>query len=334
MRLPRSTIMAIKLTLYMLLAPLALLSGPASSDTAGPQPQRFAPGVISLDGQVTLSPSFTPDGQTAYFTRAACPLIWQCPQRLYRSEYVDGAWQPAKLVPGLGAFRVDWPSVSPDGKTLIFSWTKPRAVYQGLGIIENFDLFTLDLSDPEARPVAIEGGDINRPRADALKTRRAFHVQSAGTLTSNGDLYFWDERLDAIGERDVFIARKDSAGGYQKAEPLPGPINSSGRDQLGWINPSGTVMLLAYPDRGGEGEDDIFISRRSGKTWSPPQPLGPLVNPPFYDAAARFTPDGEYLVFTSNRPFAGRRKGLLQVWQVATAPLVDAGVLEASDLKP
>ncbi|MEL7232730.1 MAG: hypothetical protein AAGJ85_09500, partial [Pseudomonadota bacterium] len=180
-------------------------------------PTRFAPEVISIDGQVTLSPAFTPDGQTAYFTRANCARIWQCPQLLYRSDFVNGAWQKATRVPGLGEFRVDWPSVSPDGTTLIFSWTAPRPEYEGLDIIENFDLFTLDLTEADASPVAISDADINRPRAGKLKTLRAFHVQSVGTLTANGDLYFWDEREDAVGERDVFVARSDGDGGFLMA---------------------------------------------------------------------------------------------------------------------
>ncbi|MEM6900304.1 MAG: hypothetical protein AAF583_11085 [Pseudomonadota bacterium] len=293
---------------------------------------RFAPEAISINGQVTLSPAFSPDGQTAYFTRAECPQIWQCPQLLYRSDLSDGVWQPAELVPGLGDFRVDWPSVTPDGNALIFSWTAPRAEYAGLDIIENFDLYRLDLGDPDAKPIAIEGADINRPRAGQLKTLRAFHVQSAGTLTASGDLYFWDEREDAVGERDVFIARSNRNGGFEKAEPLQAPINSDGRDQLGWINPSGTVMLLSYPDRGGEGGDDIFISRKTNDVWSEPQSLGPIVNSGAYEGGARFTPDGQELVFTSNRAFGDRPEGLLQVWSVSTDVLLEKGVLMPSDI--
>lgn len=213
-----------------------------------------------------------------------------------------------------------------------FSWTAPRAVYAGLDIVENFDLFTLDLAVDGASPVPVDGADINRPRAGKLKTLRAFHVQSAGTLTKDGDLYFWDERKDAVGERDVFIAANDGNGGFLEAKALPAPINSMGRDQLGWINPSGTVMLLAYPDRGGEGGDDIFISRRVGETWSEPQSLGPLVNSPAYEGGARFTPDGKFLVFTSDRAFEDMSEGLLQVWQMPTTALIEAGVLRPDDL--
>ncbi|MEM1106286.1 MAG: hypothetical protein AAGH87_07825 [Pseudomonadota bacterium] len=298
------------------------------------EPERVAPGAISVDGKVTLTPAIAPDGKTAYFSRADCDLIWKCPQLLHVSYFDGEAWSEGERVAGLGAFRVDWPTLAPDGETLVFSWTKPRQAYEDLDIIENFDLFSLNLSDEQGEPQAIMGGDVNRPRAGRLKTRRAFHVQSMGTFTSAGDLYFWDEREDAIGERDVFVARSDGAGGLLPAQPVPAPINSTGRDQLGYVNPAGTVMLLSYPNRGGFGGDDIFISRRSGAAWSEPQNLGDLVNSPAYEGAPRFSPDGSKLLFTSTRAFGDTPEGLLQAWWIDTDELIDAGVLQPSDVAP
>lgn len=296
------------------------------------EPQRFAPGAISIDGRATLSPGFSPDGETAYFTQSACASIPRCPQHLYVSRYEKGGWTPGKRVNRLGDYRVDWPSVTPDGKTLVLTWTAPRARYKDLDIITNFDLYMLSLDDPDAMPVAFEGADINRPRAGRLKTRRAFHVQSAGVVTQAGDLYFWDEREDAVGERDVFIARSDGEGGFATAEALPAPVNSTGRDHHSWVSPAGGLMFIAYPDRGGLGDDDIFVTRKTNNGWSEPESLGPLVNSPFPDFAARLTPNGSELVFTSARPFADRPAGLYQVWTIPTAKLVEAGVLNAEDL--
>ncbi len=296
------------------------------------EPTRFAPGAISIDGRATLSPGFSPDGLTAYFTQSACASIPRCPQQLYVSRFADGAWSPGNQIVKLGDYRVDWPSVAPDGKTLVLTWTAPRARYKDLDIITNFDLYTLDLSDPDAMPVAFEGADINRPRAGRLKTRRAFHVQSAGIITQAGDLYFWDEREDAVGERDVFLARSDGEGGFRTAKPLPAPVNSTGRDHHSWVSPAGGLMFVAYPDRGGLGEDDIYVSRKIEGRWSEPVNLGPLVNSRYPDFAARLTPDGSKLVFTSSRPFDDRKAGLYQVWTIATEKLIDAGVLTAEDL--
>ena len=48
--------------------------------------------------------------------------------------------------------------------------------------------------------------------------------------------------------------------------------------------------------------------------------------------AARLTPDGSQLVFTSDRAFQTRQAGLYQVWTVDTADLIEAGYLQADDL--
>lgn len=295
-------------------------------------PVRFAPGAISVDGRATLSPGFSPDGLSAYYTQSACASIPRCPQHLYVSRFERGEWKPGERVSKLGDFRVDWPSVTPDGKTLVLTWTAPQAKYKGLDIITNFDLYTLDLSDPNAMPVAIEGADINRPRAGKLKTRRSFHVQSAGVITRAGDLYFWDEREDAVGGRDVFLAPADGQGGFKMAQALPAPINSSGQDNHSWVSPNGGLMLVAYPDRAGLGEDDIFVSRKIDGQWSDPETLGPLVNSPYSDFAARLTPDGAQLVFTSSRPFGDRPAGLYQVWTMPTDVLIEEGILSRDDL--
>ena len=86
------------------------------------------------------------------------------------------------------------------------------------------------------------------------------------------------------------------------------------------------AALISYNERGGEGSDDLFISRNRGGIWSEPEPLGPMVNGPGADFVGVFTPNGSQLVFSSTR------SGVLSVWSVDTAPLVEAGVLRASDL--
>ena len=300
--------------------------------SASAEPALFAPDAISIKERATFSPGFSPDGKTAYYTQSACDSVTKCPQHLYVSKYRDGAWALGERVSRLGDFRVDWPSVTPDGKTLIMTWTAPRPAYAGLDIVTNFDLFTLDLTSKAAIPVAIEGADINRPRAGRLKTRRAFHVQSAGVLTEDGDLYFWDEREDGIGERDVFVARADQNGGFEPAQALPAPINSVRRDHHSWVSPKGGLMLISYPDRGTLGNDDIFVARKLDGVWTEPKSLGPAINSRASDFAARLTPDGQAIIFTSDRPGPERSAGLYQIWQVATDDLIAAGTLLPEDL--
>ncbi len=292
---------------------LVLLLAPA---VLAQQPQRFAPKALGQDGRITLTPAFTPDGRTIYFAQSECSPIWECPQTLKTSTFGPAGWstpEPVKL-PRLG--RADWPSVSPDGSLLLFSCAVPRERHRGKDVDTDFDLYTLELNDPGAKPVPLDEPDINRIRGGKVRTLRYVNNETAPSLTEDGDLYFWTERLDGVGDRDVYVARADGAGGFLKPEPLPAPINSPGNDAGAWVSPDGQLMLVNYSDRGGSGGTDIFASTRTGDQWSKPANLGETVNSGYEDFSARLTPDGRTLVFTSDRPLRGQAQGILQVWAI------------------
>lgn len=304
--------------MHALIRRLAALGTIVIITSAGAPAQRLAPLALAQDGRVTLSPSFTPDGQTMYFAQSECSPIWECPQTLKVSHLGPDGWSAPQDVPLPAPGRVDWPFVSPDGRTLVFAWSAERPEFRELDIYENFDLYTLDLTDPAAVPQPIACGDINRPRAGAVKKLRYVHNESLPSMTLDGDLYFMTERLDGIGERDIYRAKSDGAGCFRTAVPLPAPINSPGRDDGVWVNPEGDLMLLTYGDRGGEGGADLFVSRRTSAGWSEPRNLGPTINSPYSEFGARLTPDGASIVFSSDRPFQGAPAGgearLIQVW--------------------
>lgn len=279
-------------------------------------PERFHPEALGQDGRVTLTPAFSPDGQTIYFAQSECSPIWECPQRLKRSRLTPSGWSSPELVPLPAEGRVDWPSVTPDGRQLLFSWATTRARHAGRNVDVDFDLYSLDLADPAAVPQPFDMADINRIRGGAIRTTRFVHNETAPSLTEDGDLYFWTERLDGIGERDVYVAQSDGLGGFLTARPLPPPINSTGRDDGAWVSPDGRLMLVTYEDRGGSGGSDLFVSHKIDGVWSTPRNLGPLVNSPHFEGAGRLTADGADLVFTSDRPVGDCVPGLLQVWSI------------------
>lgn len=285
-----------------------------ASQAAVAETRRFAPEQLLQEGRVTLTPGFSPDGNTIYFAQSACSPIWQCPQILKVSSKTATGWsEPANVkLPAEG--RADWPSVSPDGSTLVFSWSAVREELSSLDIRENFDLYTLDLNDENAVPVPFVSGDINRPRAGALKTLRYMHNEAYASLTNSGALYFMTERPDGIGERDIYVSRRGDNDTRQVAVPVTGPINSAERDDGVWVNADETLMLLTYGNRGGQGGTDLFISRMTSTGWSKPVNLGADINTPYAEFGAKLTPGGQQIVFTSDRPFADQPQGLLQVW--------------------
>lgn len=83
----------------------------------GPAPEVFAPGVISGPGG-DGSPSFTPDGNTLFFTRSAAR--WSA---ILESHRVGDQWSK----PTLASFSGEWPDSSPavsaDGSFIVFAST-------------------------------------------------------------------------------------------------------------------------------------------------------------------------------------------------------------------
>lgn len=284
-------------------------------DEMPPKAERYFPDALQQDGRLALTPAFSPDGKTMYLTQGPCAQIGECPQRVHVSRLLETGWttpEPLSQIPGR---RSEAASVSPDGSTLFFSWSAIRPRHAGADAPEDFDLYRLDLSDPDAMPEPIDEPDINRIRGGRVKTLRFVHNETAPVLTRAGNLYFWSERLDGVGERDGFIARSDGAGGFFSPEPLS--VNTRGREDWFWTDPDETILFFSSPDRGGEGASDIFAARRAKDgSWEAPFNLGPAVNGEAEDYYARLTPDGQTLLFTSTRAFAGQPEGLAQVWSI------------------
>ncbi len=306
-----------RLHLFLLTCTLGLgLAYVAAADTAASKPVLFLPDVLDPRGRFTLTPGFTPDGQTMFFAQTDCLPIWECPQRLKRIDKTPTGWTKPRLVTLPQDARVDYPSVTPDGRFLLFSWAAVRPHYPEIGINTNFDLWRLDLTDLDAVPELLEGPDLNRIRGGKVKTLRFVNNETAPILTVAGDLYFWTERLDGVGERDVYLARADGKGGFKKPEPLPAPINSAGRDDGAWVSADGSLMLITYADRNGCGGNDIFISRKTKDGWSKPRNLGCEVNSAFDDGAGALIPGTQTLVFVSSRPFDGGAPDTPALWVV------------------
>lgn len=294
-------------------------SHPSPNEVSAKGATLFAPDDLRQSGRITLSPAFSPDGKTIYFAQADCERIWNCPQLLMTSSRTATGWTRPQLVELPQQARVDWPSLSPDGSTLYFSWATERERHAGNDVYEDFDLFRLDLTDANAVPEAIDEPDINRIRGGSIRKTRFVNNETAPVVTRDGDLYFWSERLDGAGLRDIYVARSNGSGGFLRPEILPAPINNDGENDGSWVSPDGRLMLLTTSQRGSQEPANLHVSTFENGAWSTPQMLGNAVNSRFSEFAGRITPDGKMLIFNSDRPVDGGEAGLLQVWQVPVA---------------
>jgi len=83
------------------------------------QPTVFAPGVISGPAN-DLSPAFTPDGRTVFFTRANSSQ-----SVILVSHLSGGTWSKPEIAPFSGTWRDLEPTMAPDGSYLIFASNRP-----------------------------------------------------------------------------------------------------------------------------------------------------------------------------------------------------------------
>ncbi|MCU0754549.1 MAG: hypothetical protein MUE46_05420 [Xanthomonadales bacterium] len=283
---------------------------------AGAEPTRFHPEALRQQGRISLTPAFTPDGNRLYFAQSECAEIGACPQRLHVSQRLGDRWSPPQRIPLGSDARVDWPSVSTDGRSLLFSWAPAR---DARGMDVDFDLYRLDLTQADARPIRLQGVDLQRERAGRVQRLRFVHNETQPLLSGAGQLYFWTERLDGAGGRDSYRADPDGRGGYLSPVLLPAPINTRFDDSISWIDDNARTMLLSSNRPGTLGESDLYLVRCENGRWSAPVSLGEVVNSRWNDFGPRLTPDGLTLVYTSTRPFETQDAGLIQIWSIPVA---------------
>ena len=155
--------------------------------------------------------SLTADGKDIYFTGCRWPgSIGRCD--LYNSHLKNGTWQiPVNL--GKSVNSPAWesqPFVSADGKYLLFASTRPGG-YGGSDIWMSVKL----KSNQWSAPVNL---------GDSINT--SGNEMAPFLYADNKTLVFSSDGHPGLGKQDLFIARKNSAGIWQKAENIGYPVNT------------------------------------------------------------------------------------------------------------
>lgn len=159
------------------------------------------------------TPSFSPDGNTMYYTYCA-----QDPEGPRTAEIYISTRSSAKWGKGTRATIVKdsvtalgHPSISPDGKYLYF-------VSDAVGGFGGKDIFRARVAGNDFGPMENLGEDINTPGDELFP-----YVRDSVTL------YFASNGHPGMGGLDIFKASQDSTGRWN-VENLGAPINSMGDD--------------------------------------------------------------------------------------------------------
>lgn len=144
-------------------------------------------------------------------------------------------------------------------------------------------------------PVAVDPAPLPPPL-------NGFKMQYFPTLTADNRFLLFTGWPKANSGEDLFLSRRAPDGTFGAPVGISPFINSSYNEGAGAISGDGKTLVFASCDRPKSiGNCDLYISRRTGNAWSPPQNLGTAVNSPEWDSQPSLSADGRTLYFTSTR---------------------------------
>jgi len=253
----------------------------------------FAPGIITKDSATIYRGSFTPSGNKLYFFRKMMPQGHD--YKIFVSHLGNGNWTEPKIVKLGGDFSNLYPSISPDGKRMVFTSYRP-APGDTVNYYTNANLWYVDWQqDRWGKPVFME-------EASTLA-----NYDSGPRFMANGDIEFvstspdWSTRYPRLvswdGEKYTNVRKNNFLDPWKNWKPNKYFLWE------GTLSPKGNIMILGVSEidqanNRAKPSDHWYSKRTSDGSWTAPKPLRGNVNSePYYENFTVFSPDGEYLYF-------------------------------------
>ncbi|GAB2942263.1 OmpA family protein [Hymenobacter coalescens] len=187
-----------------------------------------------------------------------------------------GDYQPA-----LEAFR-KFLKVAPKGQRYI-----PRAQQQ----VQNCEFALKSIQSPVGKAPERLGAPLN-----------TFRFQYFPAVTADNRFLVYTARKTGESDEDIVVSRMEKDGSFGEPALISSAINSQFNEGAGTISGDGKTLVFASCDRpGAVGNCDLYISRRTGNSWSKPRNLGRNVNSVAWDSQPTLSADGRTLYFTSDR---------------------------------
>lgn len=105
--------------------------------------------------------------------------------------------------------------------------------------------------------------------------------------------------IDDGGDGNLYFSKREGAE-WSKIKSVGKPINTIYWQSHGYITPDGQAMYYASNRPGGEGELDIWFSKKDEKgAWGEPVNCGNVINTPYNEDTPYFDPESGTLIFSS-----------------------------------
>ncbi len=260
------------------------------------EPEKMSEAINS--GVMELLPLITPDGQTFYYMRQQVELdplgtyFGETIQTIWYSELQsDGNWSEAKKMDEQFNKQKNnaVSSITPDGNTLLIFGYYTNGIHNGSK--RGFSM-THKTADGWTKPnkIEVQGYD----DLDKGVTKNAYLLNDGKTIV------FCFAELTGSSLHNIYVSFKTGENSWSQPLKLPAPINTDDDEQAAYVASDGVTMYFSSDRKGGEGSNDIYMSRRLDDTWmnwSNPVNLGKTINTKKYDSYLSFDACGDYVYF-------------------------------------
>ncbi|HTR28738.1 MAG TPA: hypothetical protein VMH27_05680 [Puia sp.] len=195
------------------------------------------------------TPTFMPGGTTVYLANNGVICF---------SRLVGHHWTKPVPISFAGQYR-DWdPSLTPDGKQLLFVSNRPYVASDGSNKKGNHLWMSRQMAD----------GSWSEPRHLDSPVNEYGFVNYGPSISASGTICFCSRDRDGNKGMHAYMCRR-SGDHYEKPQLLILNGNESTFDP--YIAPDERYIVFSS-------DSALFISYRRGQSWSPGERLGPQVN--------------------------------------------------------
>lgn len=278
-----------------------------------------------------LNPVISPDGRTLYFGRKNHPAnrygvkgseTISGSQDIWFSEKVGDTWSTARrLSEVLNRDQYNTIlSISPDGQTILLKGAYVNGAYETRG-------FSISNKTTAGWTVPVK---VDIPGYEQMSKGK----NEYGYLTMDGKAILLAFARKKNSEDDDLYISFFEEGRWTRPLELGEEINTKYSETTPFLSADGKTLYFSSDRPGGQGSQDIYLTRRLDDTWQhwrKPQNLGSPINTDEYDAYYSIAAKGDYAYFMSGKGSLGK-KDIFRLALEAQSPPGGGPVNESSQV--
>jgi len=139
------------------------------------------------------------------------------------------------------------------------------------------------------------------PGEDGFTSLNSALGDGAGTFSPDGKKFYFTSCNEIDDHCYIYVSEYLNQE-WQMPRRLDNNINQQGYDaKQPSLSPSGDTLFFVSDRKGGQGQNDIWMSvKKSATAWNDPVNLGPVINTPFNEVSPYYYGDEKVLFFSSD----------------------------------